>query len=786
MSGKTKRGAALLLASFCLLAGLSGCSGREKPAQMPLSMEDYNASITKNISTDFGSRIDNPRTFGVTQEGFLWTYGPAREDADGQTYWIDCVNTDGVRQKETRLQLPEENAGSRGTARDLGAVFYLPGQEAPYALLQEQPLEKETGFPVSGGTLTLCTPQQDGALVRVAVLNLPEILAEDAQLTLMPGIAFAVGKDSFCFGVSTGSKSETGQPETWLVRCALDGSCLAAVSLQAWVLQVQPYAANEAWFLAAEETGSALYTVKKLNTAKPEVSRCEKLSLPTAAMAFPCVGTAQVSAKPLALTADGLWQCSLKKQTAEQQLCFTDYPINTIGVKYAMEADEQNILVVRYEETEKKLQLLALNRSLEDPAAGRTVITVACDYDSASLAQDDQPLRSMAYDYNLSQSQVFVRVVDYSNTAAQEAGFSSGQAMLERDILHNTAPDILLSSSALNVQALIPKGYFIDLYPYLDADDELSREDFLPNLLALTEKDGTLPTVLTSFTLVAMAGDPQVLGEETTWNWDAFEAVRAAAPHAVISYNVRRENFLFWQLQCGGFVNYQNNTCCLDTPPFARVLQECMAFSPDPEWEKADALHAKTVFAAQEALVKLYPIDHFRNLLSVRYDLNDRYVLKGFPTDSGSGVLVMGDQQWGITRYCPDPQAAWGFFRLLLGKDYQSNDLRCKLPVRRDALLEKAQAAQQRQSAPYQMPGELSAASLSGEELEFWLNGPTEQDTQRLISFVEKADTLYVWDDAVPDIVREEFAAFQEGSHTAEEAAARMQRRVQLCLSERS
>ena len=179
------------------------------------------------------------------------------------------------------------------------------------------------------------------------------------------------------------------------------------------------------------------------------------------------------------------------------------------------------------------------------------------------------------------------------------------------------------------MSSLIPKGYFIDLYPYLDADEELSREDFLPNLLALTERNGTLPTVLTSFSVLLAAGDPAVVGDGVSISWAELEAVRAANPGAEVSYNMRRENVLFWQLQCGGFVDLQTGTSRLNTPEFVRVLQDCMAFSPQPEVQNADALHAKTLFKERAALLKLYRMGDFRDLLAVKYDLEEWLCAQG-------------------------------------------------------------------------------------------------------------------------------------------------------------
>jgi hypothetical protein len=62
-----------------------------------------------------------------------------------------------------------------------------------------------------------------------------------------------------------------------------------------------------------------------------------------------------------------------------------------------------------------------------------------------------------------------------------------------KQILDNTVGDIIIPNRNDNTDTTYTqKGIYEDLYPYLDADGELSREEFFPNVLTAMEVDGHL------------------------------------------------------------------------------------------------------------------------------------------------------------------------------------------------------------------------------------------------------------------------------------------------------
>lgn len=383
--------------------------------------------------------------------------------------------------------------------------------------------------------------------------------------------------------------------------------------------------------------------------------------------------------------------------------------------------------------------------------------------------------------YNRQQSSAKVIVRDYSDAAAAGKGFASGSEMLNNDIISGNVPDIVLTS-AENITAHIRKGLFVDLYPFIDADAQLSRTDFVAGALAATEQDGTLPTVLLSYNLLTAVGDPDVVGSTPGWTWEEFYSVLAANPQAKTPYYLYdRYYVLLYQLMLGGsdYLDYSTGTAHLDSPEFIRVLESSAAYSAENGDYTADP---KPVFAARQSLLNIQFVGDFRSVIAQNYAFDGPVVYKGFPSDAGGGSAFTSVLRGGITSYCTDPDAAWQFLRTLLLPEFQDN-IQHSLPVRRDSLQKLAQAA----AEPGQMAGlppYLAGVTLTESQQEYWKRGITEEESTALLELIESTNVLYQYDSTIAAILWEEADCFYNGIRSAEDAAKLIQSRVQTYLAE--
>jgi ABC-type glycerol-3-phosphate transport system substrate-binding protein len=115
------------------------------------------------------------------------------------------------------------------------------------------------------------------------------------------------------------------------------------------------------------------------------------------------------------------------------------------------------------------------------PEDNREILTITV------LGQVEEDLVEAVAEYNRTNLDYRVVIDDeaYQKDDYQEA--------FNKQILNNTVGDIIIPHRYNDTDTTyIQKGIYEDLNPYLDADDELSQEDFFPNVLSAMEVDGHL------------------------------------------------------------------------------------------------------------------------------------------------------------------------------------------------------------------------------------------------------------------------------------------------------
>lgn len=402
----------------------------------------------------------------------------------------------------------------------------------------------------------------------------------------------------------------------------------------------------------------------------------------------------------------------------------------------------------------------------------RTVITVGC------AATQAAGLEELVTAFNQAQPDVMVQIIDYT---------VGGGNTLSDAIIRGEVPDVLLLSSGGEINSYLGKGLFRDLYPLLDADPELQRGDFLPNILRACEADGQLPILLPYFNLLTAVGSAEKLGAEIGWSWEEYAAACAAEPALQDPiYGFGRSSTLLYHLQMGGsrFIDYSSGKANLDTPAFAALLQASAGWSEEGMSVTEDP---KERFRSGNALLYTCFIQSLDSCRTLRYLFEDGPAYKGFPNDLGSsGSAATMQLCVGITNACQKPDAAWLFVRQFLLPAYQDRFAAAEpfwkaFPVRQDSLEKLAVAAMQ-DGWCVSGPAFLDPRAL--EKDEYWEKGIPQEDADRLLELVRSVDVIYRYDGVAAEILQEEASRLYAGACTPQEAAQVIQQRVQLYLDE--
>lgn len=250
-----------------------------------------------------------------------------------------------------------------------------------------------------------------------------------------------------------------------------------------------------------------------------------------------------------------------------------------------------------------------------------------------------------------------VEILDYG---ADEDGLNR----LMRDVSTTDKIDIVVSDG----HSIDASAGFADLYPLIDADSELSREDFLPQLLAGLERNGELHEIWGGFSISALramgalADNPAPL--RLAECRDYLDSVGYTEP--LFSDWVTKTTLLSWltpgmlkSVYLSEDTGYNADDDCIRT-----LLEVCAARPDEAEFENS---YISEVLEYTD----LQP-DYLNNLI-----VSGKPVRLFDGADGGdSFTSLVCDYQSGymIPKTCADKERAWGYLRIMLTEQEQLND----------------------------------------------------------------------------------------------------------------
>lgn len=314
------------------------------------------------------------------------------------------------------------------------------------------------------------------------------------------------------------------------------------------------------------------------------------------------------------------------------------------------------------------------------------------------------------------------------------------------------APDLLIFFDGVNTAT----GVFDDLYAYLDADPELSRSSFLPNLLEAASVDGRLYQLWDQVCVNTLAAPASLVGERAALTCDDYDALLEANPEysSVFPPYINRDGLLEWLAGLGvsTFVDKQNGICDFTSEDFSTLLQWCAnmpgEYSEDSEsdyiLEPRIISSPTSEYAGYEnGVVKYEPL---------------RFV--GFPNGKDGYNYYCNSLGTGIAMAIPTAsackQGAWAFirWRLMFEEQADLGDGAC-LPVN------------------YAAFEYICASSMS------------PQSSQMLKNLLERTTSVENYsDEALKEIIRSSAQAYFHGDKPLSDTLENIQSRAQIYLAE--
>lgn len=484
--------------------------------------------------------------------------------------------------------------------------------------------------------------------------------------------------------------------------------------------------------------------------------------------------------------------------TAEPVCYWVDSGILADNVFWVQPMENETFLLVQQLEPSVPLTFCLLKKADAETLANRTVVTVAL------AGNDNNSIRQAIVAFNGAHDDIFVQLQDYTSLNTAENNYSGGEAALSMDILDQTVADILVLPPSLPFENYINKGLFVDMYPYLDADSTLSREDLVPCVLNTCSRGNTLPTLLPCYTISTLSGPSSLVGDTPGWTMADLQALlrQHHCDTPLTGWFLTRTNVLSALTSRSDLIDYQTGTCYFDNDDFVYML-ELSAHYPASHSDVIDNMYndpSKDRLARGDALLSTETLSSFYDLRGGLYLYDEPATYIGFPAEEGSCGAVLSSQiRVGITRYCTHPQAAWQFISTLLSPSVQRNMAQhidyqydgqpfiqsSSLPANQQVLDELAAQAQTEQTI---LPSSVSDNFFCQPDKtqELWTRPLTTQEVEALLYLTRTVDKEAQLESAISNILHEEAEYYYNGVRTAEEAAKIIQNRVQTYLDEQA
>jgi len=369
------------------------------------------------------------------------------------------------------------------------------------------------------------------------------------------------------------------------------------------------------------------------------------------------------------------------------------------------------------------------------------------------------------------------------------------------DIMAGNIPDIFVDP----YEELFDRGLLLDLNPFFDADPEIHRADFFPNVIAaMKQSDGTLRAISHRFGIKTIMSRYGILGHIESWTPAEMLALIQSSQGVSIPLGtgLLRDEFLRNMIYVFnmGFIDRDNFIADFNSEEFinllniAKLLPTIDDISPDI-WIGDIVSEIMRIDAGEQLLM----IDFISRPMDYQYfaDTFDDSIALGIPSVSGGVHIVEFFASYGVSANTDHADAAWSFLRSFLlpsasnfGTGYSRS---YGFPVRFDLFdlfIEEAM-----------VPNPYTWENDQGETVEApreFLHSNSDTSSTVLIMYElseEKAKSLRaIIDSAVParqgvsselwEVIKGDLADFYAGARSAEDTANIIQNRAERWLSE--
>lgn len=482
--------------------------------------------------------------------------------------------------------------------------------------------------------------------------------------------------------------------------------------------------------------------------------------------------------------------------TTEKVLDWLECDMNEPST-YRVLADGRVLAVSsEWDNGENTSQVTILTPVAAEEQEEKTVLTLACMY-------LDYNLRNQIIAFNRASSKYRIVVNDYSEYITdEENSYQNAITKLNTEILSGNLPDLILGDN-LPINRYAAKGMLLDLWEFIDADENINREDLMEPVLNAASTDGKLYSIGSSFSVITAVGLGKVVDAYDSWTLDAAKdaMTKLQSGATVLGDMYTQESAVSGILarNISSFIDWKTGECTFDSQEFIDLLEFIKQFPAsfdydNYDWETDYESDYKRIREGRQLLTQEYITD-FGSLYVQYAALNDDASFVGLPAGPAASAFNM-ETPLSITVACADKDAAWAFVRTILQEDYQTNEV-WDFPIVKKYFEESAAKAMEQE---YELdengnqildengePIKVSNGGYGfGNDEMYEIYAVTQEQYDDLMALINSITAMNSYDTNIMTIIEAVTPSFLSGEKSAEDAAKEIQNRVGLYVAEQS
>ena len=475
-------------------------------------------------------------------------------------------------------------------------------------------------------------------------------------------------------------------------------------------------------------------------------------------------------------------------------MSWMDWDVNPSNINYTYTLPDGSFLGINnnWESDTAQYELIIMTSVDPSTVPQKTTLRLACMY-------MDYDQRDKIVEFNKTHDNVRITIDDYSQYATVD-DYHAGLTKLNTEILSGKIPDLMLTAE-MPIEQYAARGYLEDLLPYLDKDEELSRDDLMENVLNTVCIDGKLYQAFSDFIIQTVAISKNVAEQFDTWTIaDVHEAMKLLRDDATIfGVGYTRDAILYNYVgnSISRFVDWNAGKCDFDNDEFKGLLEFAKEFPETFDWDNYDwndYVDGNTAVSNGSQLMTPVSVYGMEDFLYTLASLNNSAAFVGYPSTRGDGSNFLINTGLCMSSTCQDKDAAWEFIRTLFTEDYQKDRLWNGLPSNANVFNKQledimTEEYETDENGEYLLDenGEkivIPKTTFGTENGEVVITAMTQEQRDQFMELYESVHTLYSRNEAVYETVLEEANAYFADQKSLDEVAQMINSRVGLKVAE--